>query len=235
MEFDWFRTRTAWHAHANERRYEAPADPWSFRWVSPSDIDCYNNEVQMHWGLGRVQGGNWDGDEHCHPIRETPVYRGFRQRFEGGHEWVETELYEKARDQFEEHGTYRGYDSLEEYWEVRCGYNDDLYRSVERDGYRPNADAGHEMADDDNDFEGAYANHLKPLVVIGREGDIYWTEGFHRFAVASLLGVEAIPVYVLCRHERWQAVRETVAATPRSELSPSLRERLDHPDLGDLV
>jgi hypothetical protein len=71
-------------------------------------------------------------------------------------------------------------------------------------------------------------------VVIARDGEIYWTEGYHRFAIASLLDVEEIPVYVLCRHEAWQEIRDRVAGTPQSDLSPELTAHLDHPDLQGL-
>lgn len=234
MDLDRFRYYTEWHDHANRRAYEAPADPWRLLPVDPADVTGYTNELRLNWGLGRVQDGDWDDDDHCHPVRETIHYRSIEQRFVEGRDWEETDLYEWAADRFEDGETVRGYGSIEEYREVRCEYVDDLYRSIAEDGYRPNEAATHETASEDNAFEDAYANHLEPLVVIGRDGDIYWTEGFHRFAIASVLGLEEIPVYVLCRHERWQAVRDRVHDAPPGEVPAGLDEHCGHPDLRDL-
>ena len=42
MWLDEFRYRTAWNATANERRYDAPADPWGFVHVDPSGVERFN-------------------------------------------------------------------------------------------------------------------------------------------------------------------------------------------------
>lgn len=234
MDLQQFRARTDWHHHANRQRYDAPADPYEPLRVDPDDVTHYTDELRLDLGLGRVQGGDWDCEEHCRPFRETTLYRGLEQRFEEGRDWEDTDLYRWAEDRFERGETVRGYDTLAEYRRVRCEYVDDLYHSIEREGYRPNREASHERASDDNPLEDAYANHLEPLVAIGRDGEVYWTEGYHRLAIATILGLDAIPVLVLCRHEEWQRVRERLHGTPRSELPPDLRAYRDHPDLQDV-
>ncbi|WP_433625414.1 hypothetical protein [Halomicrococcus sp. NG-SE-24] len=234
MNLGRFRHYTDWHRHVNGKRYDAPADPWKLLPVSPDDVTYYNDELRLNWGLGRVQGGDWDGEENCRPFRETTLYRGLEQRFEDGRDWEETALYRWAEEQFESGETVRGYESMAEFRTVRCEYIDELFRRIDREGYRPNEEAAHEKATDDNPFEDAYANHLEPLVVIGRDGEVYWTEGNHRFAIASILDVDAIPVYVLCRHENWQAVRDRLHDTPREELPSELEAYLGHPDVQDV-
>ncbi|WP_435159616.1 hypothetical protein [Haladaptatus sp. DFWS20] len=158
----------------------------------------YTSEIRLSWGLGRVAGGDWDHDENCNRLRETTTYRGLKQRFEERYDWEETALYRRAKRRFEIGSTVRRYDSIEAYRNSRCEYLDELYHSIKRDGYRPNKVAGH-----DNPHEDAYAHKLDPLVVIGRSGEICWTEGYHRFVIASILDIDEIPVYVLCRHEEW--------------------------------
>lgn len=235
MEYlERFRHYTAWHAVANERRYDAPADPWRLLPVDPATVESHNQEPRLNWGLGRVQGGDWDRPEHREPLRETTLYRSLVARYEEGADWEETPLYRQVRDRFADGETVRGYGSIEEYRSVRCAYVDDLYRSIKREGYRPNEAAGHDHADPDNPFEDAYANHLEPLVVIGRDGDVCLAEGFHRFCIAAILGIEEVPVYVLCRHEGWQRVRDRIHGTNPGEHPPGLDAHTDHPDLRDL-
>lgn len=234
MDLERFRYYTARHRFVNETEYDAPADPWKLLPVAPADVEYYTGEVRLNWGLGRVQGGSWDREAN-RSIRETDHYRGLEQRFVDGRDWEETALYEKAKAGFEEDGQFRGYESLEEFRSVRCEYVDELFRSIREEGYRPNAEASHDRAADDNPFEDAYANHLEPLVVVGRGGGIYWAEGYHRFTIASILGLDEIPVHVLCRHEQWQRVRDRFHDAPVSELPPELEAYRDHPDVRDVL
>lgn len=230
------RYYTGWHHVVNRRDHDAPADPWSLLSVDPTSVEYVNNEIPLFWGIGRVDGGPWDRDENCHDLRDTAVYTGLRQRFEDGDDWEETALYRQAKRRFEDGHAVRGYEDVETYRTVRCEYLDTLFASIERDGYRPNRAAAHDNpAADDNPWEDAYAHHLEPVVVIGRSGDIYLAEGFHRFVMASLLDVDDVPVLVLSRHERWQDVRDAFHRTPASERSPELRQHVDHPDLRDVT
>jgi hypothetical protein len=228
MDLDQFWQYTDWHDWVNRRRYDAPADPRTLLRVDPADVRCYNGGLRLNWGLGRVQGGDWDRPEHCHRFRETTLYRSLRQRFEEGRDWAETPLYQQAAQRFERGETVRGYESLAAFREVRCAYIDDLFHSIDREGYRPNRTGGHQKASEENPFEDAYANHLDPLVAIARDGEIHWLEGNHRFAIASILGLETIPVYVLCRHVEWQRTRDRLQGSSGSEPSPAPDS---HPDL----
>lgn len=235
MDLQQFRYYTRWHRHANEAAYDAPADPWRLLSVSPGDVTHCTSELGLNWGLGRVQGGDWDREENARPVRETTLYRGLEQRFEDGRDWEETALYRRAEERFESGEAFRGYESLAAFRNTRCEYIDDLFRKIEREGYRPNEEATHEKATPDNAYEDAYAHHLEPVVVVGRSGDVYWTEGYHRFTIASILGIEEIPVNVLCRHEEWQRVRERIHDAPGSELPPELDAHRAHPDVQDVL
>jgi hypothetical protein len=154
--------------------------------VPPSAID-YCCSLRLDVGLGRVQGGDWDRDRT--ELRETTTYRGLVQRFVDGQDWEETALYRRAKDSFDSGaGQYRGYGSLEAFREKRLAYIDDLYESID-------------------------------------------TEGYHRLIVAGILGVEEIPVYVLCRHEEWQHVRDRIARVGADSPSGRLAQHHDHPDI----
>lgn len=225
MDLDRFRRRTAWHQYVNERRYDAPADPWEHVHVDPTTVENYCS-LRLDAGLGRVRGGTWDRETS--PLRETATYRGLVQRFEEGLDWEETAIYARAKAHFEDCACqFRGYESLRAFREKRLQYVDDLHDSIASDGYRSNASATHDNPHaETNEVEGAYANRLDPMVAIGRDGEICWVEGYHRLIIARLLGVESIPVYVLCRHLRWQATRDRALTGSSGSPGPH-----DHPDL----
>ena len=225
MDLDRFRHRTAWNQYVNEKLYEAPADPWEHVHVDPSRIETYCS-FRLDAGLGRVRGGTWD--EKTSPLRETATYRGLVQRFEEGRPWEETAIYSRAKAQFEDCACQlRGYGSLRAFREDRLQYIDGLYDSIATEGYRSNASATHDNPHaETNEFEGAYANRLDPMVAIGRDGEICWVEGYHRLILSRILGVESIPVYVLCRHVQWQETRDRVLTGSGGPSEPH-----DHPDL----
>lgn len=226
---DEFRYRTEWNAHANRKRYHAPADPWTVVRVDPAEVEWFN-VVPLRWGLGRVRGGEWDRPENCRRIEETYIYRGLTQRFEEGKKWEETAYYDWAVEQFEEGDQVRGYESLNAFVTNRLPQIEALYESVRDEGYRPNRGTVYESP---ADIE--YIHELEPLVVVGRSGEVIWSEGFHRLVVAAIVGADEIPVYVLRRHEDWQRLRDEFATTLPEERRPELQAYADHPDVRDVV
>ncbi|PSQ49284.1 hypothetical protein BRD19_04365 [Halobacteriales archaeon SW_7_65_23] len=106
---------------------------------------------------------------------------------------------------------------------------------MDSEGYRPNAEGGHENpAAAENAFENAYAHYLEPLIAIGRDGEVIWVEGYHRLGIAAVLGLDAIPVQVLCRHAGWQRIRDKIAEASGG-LPGELEEYREHPDLAELT
>ena len=228
MSLDWFRFYTAWNDFANQKRYDAPADPWKLLRVDPADVESLT-VIPMKWGLGRVRDGEWDDTSNVTSVNDIPAYRGFKQRFEKGTDWEETAYYEMARERIDEHGEFRGSEDIEEFRQTNCHEIDELFESVRREGYRPNRGTIY-----DSPETAEYIHDLEPMVLIGRSGEIYWTEGFHRLVIAKLLDVEEIPVYVLRRHEDWQRIRDEIRATPSAELSLDLEAHTDHADIENI-
>lgn len=170
---------------------------------------------------GRVMGGGWDRTDRR--FRETALYRGFRAHFHEGVPWEETAFYATVLGHIERGTSMWGCESRAAFRE-RCEWLDGLYATIRDEGYRSQA---------------SLAGEAPPLVrlvndeiavCVARDGRLLFKDGRNRLAMAKLLGLEAVPVWVMVRHAGWQAFRETVAATPwlREELSPRLRE---HPDL----
>lgn len=222
MGLDSFRYYTEWHEFCNRRRYDTPADPWDSIQVDPASVEYYN-VVSLLWGVGRVRGGAWDRPENCQLLGETTMYEGLRERFEDGKRWEETAYLDWAEEKFEKNDRFRDCEDIEEFRETRCAEIDELVENIRNEGYRPNYETTYETP---GDVE--YISDLEPLALVGRSGEIIWTEGFHRLAIAQMLDVEEIPVYVLRRHEQWQSVRDEIHGTESEQY-------LDHPDVQDIL
>jgi hypothetical protein len=217
-----FRRYTAWHDAVNREQYVAPAPPWRLVPVDPSAVESLA-VVEVQWGFGRVRGGDWDED--LPSVAETKVATGFRQRFDEGRAWEDTDYWDLAAARIEAGHGFHGYDDLTAVREEHCPTVESLYRSVRDDGYRANRGTVYDtVADADS------VHDLDPMVLVGRDGAVIWTEGFHRLVVARLLDVEAVPVHVLRRHAEWQARRDALVegTATRPEVG------FDHPDLTDL-
>ncbi|WIV65929.1 hypothetical protein [Natrialbaceae archaeon AArc-T1-2] len=174
---------------------------------------------------GRVVGGDWD--RRADRFEDRAVYRGLCQRYRDGYEWAETALVDAFADQLRRFGTAWGYTSMTGF-ENRCTEIDRLYESVREHGYRRQAEL--------IDRTGTAVPRLDEINVdVGRDGTLYWRSyGQHRLAIAKLLALESVPVLVHRRHRRWQAIRDRVRTDRPGDLPPSVRARLDHPDLRDL-
>lgn len=225
------RARLAEHRYAGHTRIP----PFRVVRVDPADVELM---VEHSWlprqarqrdvlpaskfdYAGRVMGGEWDRTDRR--FEETPLYRGFEAHFCEGVPWEETAFYEAVVGHIEAGTPMWGCESRAAFRE-RCERLDGLYASIREEGYRSQASLGGEAPPVVRLVNDEIA------VCVARDGRLLFKDGRNRLAMAKLLGLAAVPVWVMVRHAGWQAFRETVAATPwlREELSPRLRE---HPDL----
>lgn len=128
-----------------------------------------------------------------------------------------------------EWGSFNNNESIEQFREVRCAYVNELFAAIRDEGYRPNYAAAHRVPDVDvRNRRYRFFHRLEPLVAIGRDGTLFWVDGYHRATIAKLLGIDSIPVNVLCRHAEWQRRRDLLFGTG----SPAAgSDRREHPDL----
>lgn len=231
-------------------RHTAPTNPYRLYRVDPASItDSISwQELTPDRGeaipepfrlpnyhfAGQVLGGDWDADRR--PFAESVIYRSFRAHFEEGLPWPETDLYAQCLDSIDAGGSPWGCDSPSDV-DRRCRGIDRLYETVRTEGYRTQAELQESSA---QPFEHARANRYTLTVdgeialVVGRDGELLFYDGRNRLAVATLLELEVVPVVILARHSRWQAVRDRVAAGNRR--LAEFPERLQsHPDLVDLA
>ena len=170
--------------------------------------------------LGTVRGGDWD--RGLPRIEPRPKYQACRARVEDGTPWVETGIVDHLAAELAasdadtiEHGCGSRAALRERYESTR----ETLYLSLRDEGY---------------DSE---QSPVCCRLHIGRDGRLlFGSGGRHRFYLSRLLGIDSVPVRLLCRHPEWQAVRETVAAAEHVDALPdAVRRQLDHPDLQEFA
>lgn len=219
-----FKRATALRYRLQRLRYDAPAHPYKVITVDTSEIEQFNKAINTNRGLGIVKGGDWDSPENCRSIRSTTHYRGLKQRFQEGYEWEDTVYYQQRKH------------SITEADIDRLKYVEQLYRDIRDNGYRPNHEAGHDAPDiDGRQSRFQHLHSLEPLLLISRDGELYLSEGFHRLAIAKLVGVDEIPVHILGRHKKWQKNREKIHQTGGDVRAADLEQHVDHPDLRDVI
>ncbi|MFD1686150.1 hypothetical protein [Halobellus litoreus] len=219
-----FKRVTAVRYRVQRLRYDAPADPYKVINIPTDEIERFNEAIDTNRGLGIIKGGDWDAPENCAPIRSTTHYRGLKQRFQEGNEWEDTEYYQQRKHSISEAET------------DRLAYVERLYHDIRDNGYRPNHRAAHDAPDiDGRQSQFQHLHSLEPLVLIARDGEPFLAEGFHRLAIAKLVGVEEVPVNVLARHAEWQQVRERVHRFDGDVRAAGVAEYADHPDLRDVI
>ena len=154
-------------------------------------------------------------------------YQSVLKHFTKGVPWQQTEIYNwflKNKDE----NIYR-YET-EERINQRLEWIDDLYHNIKNNGYKKQSEMGKENS------ALRSPEYFEVCVNIGRNGEIIFDDGRHRFAVAkSIGGINTIPARVLVRHAGWQKIRNKIAeADSKKDLSRNLRCYVDHPDIKNL-
>lgn len=170
--------------------------------------------------LGTVRGGDWD--RGLPEIESRRKYQACRARVEDGTSWVETGIV----DQLTAELAASDADTIEHGCDSRAAL---------RERYETNREALYRSLRDEG-----YDRKTSPVCCrlhIGRDGQLlFGSGGRHRFYLSRLLGINPVPVQLLCRHTEWQAVREAVAAAESIDsLSDTVRRHLDHPDLQEFA
>lgn len=70
-------------------------------------------------------------------------------------------------------------------------------------------------------------------VSIGRHGDLLFSDGAHRLAIAKLLGIQEIPVKIAVRHPEWIRFRRELLLCARDH-GGKICQPVTHPDLKDM-
>jgi len=211
-------------------KYRNPTHPTDLLYIQPSAIDKYTHKVSKYRGLGQIKGGTWDTD--WKKLSENWKYAGLIERFEEGKKWEDTQYVRIPNQKFFTEGKIKdGYDNAEDFIEYRCSYVDSLYESMKREGYKPNTDNVHSDFPSQDQRSESRMQSLEPLVCIDRKGKIILRDGFHRITIAQIIGIDKIPVHVLCRHKLWQIKKDKFLAGGLDSNSAEHDQVENHPDL----
>lgn len=198
------------------KRLQRPADPFTVRRVDPTRLEhvtVYTDTVDKAQDgerhpvftppdarfagffraatAGAVLDGEWD--RPALPFEEYLPYVGMHRHFEDGVNWADTQYYQNVVDCITDGAPLWGCETEAEFRD-RCDDLDRLYERIDREGYR--------SADELRDGKLRYD---EVAVNVGRDGRLLFNDGKHRLAIAKLLGVEAVPVRVIIRHQKWVA------------------------------
>lgn len=225
---DWYaRSYVRARRLANGLRYEAPPDPYRLIEISPAEIDYVDPLAGSKFkNAGVISGGAWD--RTTERFEEMDVFRAYEQHFEAGIPWSETEFFARIVDELDD-GNERWDCRTRTEFEERCERLDRLYETIETEGYRTQAALLEASTTDPiKQPHPLKTERLKDEIAvnIGRNGELFFTDGRNRLSIVKLLGLETVPVRVLRRHRGWQEVRDAYA---RGETLPD--HLTDHPDL----
>jgi len=173
-------------------------------WVEPDEIEYVTRYVDgldfgpdpMGIGIGAfdtfgrtgaVVSGEWDRPEI--EFSSLPIYRGLAERIEDGTQWENTTFFEVHRNNIDRGNTPWGCTTEAELRD-RCEYVENLWRRIDRQGYKSQRELGKYPVDEIN-------------VNVGRDGELLFNDGRHRLATAKILGVEKVPVRILVVHEEF--------------------------------
>lgn len=187
-------------------------------WVDPNELDYSIRESHLYGedrGYPRygVLDGSWD--RHKNPWRESKVWWGLVERFDEGKPWYDTGYYQWAVDRLNNGKIVGPMDGPQtrENLERHFDSLDDLYADIEQNGYEPSS---------------VITAH------IGRHGEWIVGHGNHRRIMASIAGVDVVPVRVKYRHQEWQEIRRRFHEANSAAAVRDIEEYHTHPDIADV-
>jgi len=183
---------------------------------------------------GSVIGGDWDQSDRR--FEESELYHSFEAHFRDGVPWAETAIYDTVLEYIDDGVPMWGCTTEPEFQD-RCRELDALFDAIRRYGYKSQAELMHSTTEDPVHGDRTVPYHLRLVnhelaVCVGRDGEILFKDGRDRLAIAKILDLDSIPVWVMIRHPRWQCLRTLVGRHPSLRLHLSA-DRRGHPDLPD--
>lgn len=195
--------------------------PTQVVYINPNSIIYYKKTFSFDQMGGRVIGGDWDRERMT--FEDNDVYQCLKQRYNEGYDWDDIEYVNQCMEAVQNGQTVWQMCTTVEDIRKQCADVDDLYQSIQEHGILEPTELLN---------QGKHARPYNiPKVNIGRDGELILnSDGTHRTALAKIIGVNQMPIWISVRHKNWQAIRDRAAA---GEPIPSKYQ--GHPDLDDLI
>lgn len=210
-------------------------NPLRISWTNPENISHVTGRedaVDTRWiDANTTKGGDWD--KHGEEFSEDKWVKSLCNRFEEGVSWTEIEeVRETIRRTENGEVKWHGCRSREDVYD-RCERLDAIYENILKQGYKSQAELLG-LADPNNitwrHFIWFKSCYDEISVDIARDGTLLFVDGRHRLALATIAGVDRVPVRIVVRHERWQSFRRELL----SLIGNWSKHRFLHPDLQDI-
>jgi len=176
-------------------------DPRSIRFIySQSTVPL------RKFDCGLIMDGDWASDSEAQLIEKSPLYKAAFQRFKEGKEWSETRYYREFINNNMERtiGTKHKQD-LESKLKKQLKAREKLYLKMQKEGYLPQNRIIEEMPN------AKALQHWGEIAIhIGRNGELYLSQGRHRATYARLLGLDKVYVNIIVRHADWVRFRNRI-------------------------
>ncbi len=206
--------------------YASGLDVHRITWVSPGAIQyCSLQAFNLVSMRGRVVGGDWDCLEKR--FEDLDIYIALRQVCIEGKSWEETAYYQWVLERLSAGQTIWGCRTQSEF-DQRCKERERLFHAIRSEGYQ----SQRERARAQTGFHPLLKSETEVAVSIGRFGDLMFSDGAHRLAIAKLLGVAKIPVEIAVRHPGWLERRGELLQFAEGP-EGGIYHGVTHPDLSE--
>lgn len=217
-----------WRYGSELREYNHPPEPFRRLYVNPDRIATKSSRSVGTgvYKVGGVKDGDWD--QNGTSVKEMSIFKAIKQRYEDGKDWSETPFIQRKLEKVQRgQKTWHGCTSEEDIF-IRCGKLDRLFETLAKEGYKSQPELRNKSPSLTKPF-GFFNEYINEIAVdIGRDGELLFLDGRHRFSMAHVLDIEKIPVAVIVRHEEWMKHRERIA-------TGKVESAKEHPDLAEFT
>jgi len=218
-----------------DRKNSATLQPFRLLWLSPDEINFsltgkYQN-IKEDYFRPRIKDGDWD--KKTRKIESKTIFNSIKMRCEDGKKWEETPIFEQSMGSINGKNNKYAYnaENKEELLESLQKI-DNIYYRIKKDGYNLQTELNNsETTANSSNIDKKLPKHKEITISINRNGEPILEDGNHRLSIAKILGLDKIPVRVVCRHKKWQQKRNTAVENPKA-LTEKLRK---HPDIEYLL
>ncbi len=208
--------------------HDAPIDLFKISFVDPKKITRITGRGKKPYRqrfrhIGKISEGDWDKRNKTKLLLESKNFRMIKKRYNENYEWDDIKILQSMKKAVQNgESRWHGCTTVNEI-QNRCERMDNLYESIRTEGYK----TARQLAAE----KGVNFNHPIRLldevsVDVGRDGELLFVDGTHRFAIARSLGLDKIPVLFIARHKLWMNKRQRFY---HSGNHPS------HPDLCEII